>query len=370
VRRVTLLVLLLLWGFAAPVPGGPVGVRIKDLARIQGVRDNQLVGYGLVTGLDGTGDRPGTGFTIQTLSNLLENLGITIPPDEISVRNVAAVMVTATLPPFAREGTRLDVTVSSLGDATSLHGGVLLQTPLVAADGKVYAVAQGPIAVGGYGAGAPSGSQVVSNHLTVGRIPNGAIVERTVPVEMTLGDSVRILLRQPDFSTARSMVEVINQTLSPGGEPLAWAEDAGSVLVRIPPGVGPVDFVAAVENLRVVPGGIARVVINERTGTIVAGAGVTLQPVAISQGNLNIEVRNQPLVSQPEPFSGGRTAIVSESEINVSNETRPFTVLQGAATLGELARALNAMGLSSREIISIFQALKAAGALQAELVII
>ncbi|MBD3335975.1 MAG: flagellar basal body P-ring protein FlgI [Candidatus Eisenbacteria bacterium] len=347
-----------------------VGVRIKDMAHMEGVRDNQLIGYGLIMGLDGTGDRPNTGFTLQTLSNMLEAMGITIPPDEIAVRNVAAVMVTATLPPFAREGSRLDVTVSSIGDASSLAGGVLLQTPLRAADGRVYAVAQGSITLGGYGAGAPSGSQVVSNHLTVGRVPNGAIVEVGPEFPFALGDSLRIILHQPDFSTARRVAEAINAKYGRTVDPLAAAEDAGTVLTRVPDGLAAVDFAAEIENLRVVPSTVARVVINERTGTIVAGADVTLQPVAISQGNLNIEVRNQPLVSQPAPFSEGETAIVSESEIEVGNEASPFTVLAGAATLGELARALNAMGLSSRDIISIFQALKTSGALQAELVIL
>lgn len=358
---------------AAQGPAGPassVGVRIKDLAGIEGVRDNQLVGYGLVMGLDGTGDRAGTGFTIQTLSNVLEAMGITIAPDEIAVRNVAAVMVTATLPPFAREGSRVDATISSIGDASSLKGGVLLQTPLMAADGDVYAVAQGSVTVGGFGAGAPSGSQVLSNHVTVGRIPNAAIVEKTVKMQAASGDTVRILLNRPDFTTARSMAEAINRHLAPEGTIIASAEDPAAVTARIPAGENGVDFVAAVENLRVVPSSVASVVINERTGTIVAGAGVTLQPVAISQGTLNIEVRNTPLVSQPAPLSGGETAVVSESDIQVGNASSPFTVVGGAATLGELARALNAMGLTSRDIISIFQALKASGALQADLVIL
>ncbi|MBU1699620.1 MAG: flagellar basal body P-ring protein FlgI [Candidatus Eisenbacteria bacterium] len=362
-----ILCLLLMPGMSQ---GQDVGVRIKDLARIEGVRNNQLTGYGLVMGLDGTGDRSGTGFTIQSLANVLEGMGITISKDDMSVRNVAAVMVTATLPPFFREGGELDVTISSIGDASSLMGGILLQTPLLAADGLVYAVAQGAVTLGGYGAGAPSGSQVLSNHLTVGRIPNGAIVEKTVPVILSSGDSLKILLHRPDFSTARRLVEAINSSLGDANGDLANAEDAGTVISRIPSGQSAVHFVAELENLRVIPGVSARVVINERTGTIVAGAGVTLQPVAISQGNLNIEVRNQPYVSQPGAFSGGETTVVSESDISVGNEISAFTVLGGAATLGELARALNAMGLSSRDVISIFQALKAAGALQAELVVL
>jgi flagellar P-ring protein precursor FlgI len=279
-------------------------------------------------------------------------------------------MVTATLPPFFREGGQLDVTVSSIGDASSLMGGILLQTPLIAANGEVYAVAQGPITLGGFGAGSPGGSQVLSNHLTVGRVPNGAIVEKSVAMQLSSGDSLRIFLDRPDFSTAQRLAEVINSSFGAPGAELALAEDAGTVLSRIPAGQSAVRFVSELENLRVIPGVAARVVINERTGTIVAGAGVTLQPVAISQGNLNIEVRNQPLVSQPGPFSGGETALVNQSDISVGNEVTAFTVLGGAATLGELARALNAMGLSSRDVISIFQALKAAGALQAELVVL
>jgi len=240
----------------------------------------------------------------------------------------------------------------------------------MAADGDVYAVAQGSVTVGGFGAGAPSGSHVLSNHVTVGRIPNAAIVEKTVKMQAASGDTVRILLNRPDFTTARSMAEAINRHLAPEGTIIASAEDPAAVTARIPAGENGVDFVAAVENLRVVPSSVASVVINERTGTIVAGAGVTLQPVAISQGTLNIEVRNTPLVSQPAPLSGGETAVVSESDIQVGNASSPFTVVGGAATLGELARALNAMGLTSRDIISIFQALKASGALQADLVIL
>lgn len=343
-------------------------VRLGDLARAQGVRDNQLVGYGLVVGLTGTGDKS-AGFAMQSVSTMLEALGVTVPPSEVSVRNVAAVIVTATLPPFVKPGARIDVTVSSLGDAKSLKGGVLVQTPLRAADGAIYAAAQGPVSLGGFGAEGAQGNQETVNHLTVGRIPNGALVEREVFTEFMQDGRLRLTLQRPDFTTAQRLVEAVEGVWGPGR---AQALDAATVEVRCPDSTrdGAVRFLAQLENLPVVPAECARVVINERTGTIVAGGQVVIQPVAIAHGNLNIRVGTQTGVSQPMPFGQGETTLVTESDIAMQSDGGQFTLLDQGASLQEIARALNAMGVSSRDMIAIFQAIKEAGALQAELVVL
>jgi flagellar P-ring protein precursor FlgI len=365
-RRAGLLGLLAL--LLLPAAPGAAGTRVGDLARAQGVRDNQLVGYGLVVGLTGTGDKS-AGFAMQSVSTMLEALGITVPPSDVSVRNVAAVIVTATLPPFAKAGSRIDVTVSSLGDAKSLKGGVLVQSPLRAADGAIYAVAQGSVSLGGFGAEGVQGNQETVNHLTVGRIPSGALVEREVPADFVLDGRIRLTLQQPDFATARSLADAVEEVCGPGA---AEALDAATVAVSCPDSTrdGAVRFLARLEALTITPGGRARVVINERTGTIVAGGQVTIQPVAIAHGNLSIRVGTETGVAQPLPFAQGETAIITESEIDMASEGGQFTLLEQGTSLNEIARALNAMGVSSRDMIAIFQAIKEAGALQAELVVL
>jgi flagellar P-ring protein precursor FlgI len=367
--RIGLLLALLGIGILAPGAANATGSRLRDIARIQGVRENQLVGYGLVVGLTGTGDKSSTGFTLRSMSSLLEAMGVTINPNDMDVKNVAAVLVTATLPPFTRQGSRIDVTVSSLGDAKSLKGGVLVQTPLRGADGHIYAVAQGPLSLGGFSAEGPGGTAASTNHLTVARIPNGAIVEREVPVTFMVSGQFAITLDRPDFTTARRVADTINTTLAPG---LAAAVDAATVVVANPDSTlaGTVQLLSRVEDLRVTPTTRARVVINERTGTIVAGGDIVIQPVAISHGNLNIEVTATTGVSQPPPFSPGQTAVVQESGVGVSSGGGQFTLIEKGTTLSEIARALNSMGVSARDMIAIFQAIKEAGALQAELVVL
>jgi flagellar P-ring protein FlgI len=347
-------------------PGPAAAVRIRDLAHFQGVRENQLVGYGIVVGLDGTGDKRTTGFTLRTMSNLLESVGVTMRPEEIAVKNVAAVMVTATLPPFAREGTRLDVTVASIGDAASLRGGLLVQTPLEAADGKIFAVAQGPLLVGGYQADSPSGTRVTQNIVTVGRIPGGAIIEREVGYVLPAGGDIRLVLERPDFTTANRVAQGINRVLA--GK--ARALDAGTVQIALGEAPdSPVELMAQIGEMDVEPGTPARVVINERTGTIVAGGEVRLLPVAISHGSLSIRINTQSQVFQAPPFSpqGTQTTVVPQSQIKVSDQKGAFFSSEGASTLEELAKALNTLGVTPRDVIAIFQALKEAGALQAEL---
>ncbi len=364
-----LLITLSLLGPLAADAAAAAGSRVRDIARVQGVRENQLVGYGLVVGLTGTGDKSATGFTLRSMSSLLEAMGITIGPNEMNVKNVAAVMLTATLPPFTREGSRIDVTVSSLGDAKSLKGGILVQAPLRGADGRVYVVAQGPLSMGGFGAEGPGGTSASTNHLTVARIPNGGLVEREVSVSFIESGEFEIILNQPDFTTARRVVEAVTALLGKGS---AATLDAATIVVMCTDTTraATIEALARVEELKVVPAVRARVVINERTGTIVAGGEIVIQPVAISHGNLNIEVNASTAVSQPAPYSMGTTAIVQESGVGISSGGGQFTVLKKGTTLNEIASALNAVGVSSRDMIAIFQAIKEAGALQAELVVL
>lgn len=347
-------------------PDVPV-VRIKDIARLETVRENQLTGLGLVVGLSGTGDGRGSLANVQMVANMLERFGISVDVDELRLRNAAAVMVSATLPPFARPGDQIDVTVSSFGDARSLQGGFLLQTPLVAANGQVYAVAQGPISIGGFNARG-GGSSVQRNHPSVGTISGGAIVERSVPMELGDGETLTWVLREGDFTTAHRVAEAINERF---GEALARAVDQSAVVVRIPQVLrtNPVPFVAMVEELTIRPDAVAQVVINERTGTVVLGHDVRIATVAVAHGGLTVRVQPKVDVSQPPPFSDGETVVTRSREITAEEERGQLMVLQSGASVSELVSALNAVGASPRDIIAILQAIKAAGALYGELVV-
>jgi len=343
--------------------------RIKDIASVEGARENSLIGYGLVIGLNGTGDKTGTTFTVQSLSSMLNKLGIVVDPKAVKIKNVAAVVVTAKLPPFVKSGSTVDVVVSSLGDATSLQGGTLLLTPLKGPDSKVYAVAQGPISIGGF-TGGKDGDTVQKNHPTVGRIASGAMVEKQVGQSVVYGEAVTLLLRQQDFTTAVRVSTAINANFGQGSaEPI----DSGTVRVRIPEAQKShvVEFLASVEGLEVVTDVPAKVVVNERTGTIVMGDHVRLSEVAVSHGNLTIRVKTDFNVSQPAPFSEkGNTVVVPEQKTTVTEEDAKIMVLKGGANIGDVVTALNAIGVTPRDLIAILQAIKVAGALQAELEIL
>nr|WP_240048477.1 flagellar basal body P-ring protein FlgI [Crenalkalicoccus roseus] len=347
-------------------PAAAQSVRIKDIADIEGVRDNQLVGYGLVVGLPGTGDRLRTAvFTRQTLIGMLERLGVNTRDNEarLETRNVAAVMVTANLPAFARQGSRIDVSVSALGDATNLMGGTLLVTPLLGADGEVYAVAQGAVSTGAVAARGAAAS-VQRGVPTAARIANGAIVEREIPYAMAGRPTIRLALRNPDFTTARRIAAAINGA---AGAPVATATDPRTVSLALG-GRDPVAFLTDVEQLRIEPDQVARVVIEEASGTIVMGANVRVSTVAVAQGNLTIRITEMPQVAQPNPLARGETVVVPRTEIEVDDQAgRRVGVLQGGVTLQELVRGLNALGVGPRDLIPILQSIKAAGALQAEL---
>ncbi len=344
-------------------------VRIKDLANINGVRDNQLVGYGLVVGLDGTGDGKKSRFTIQSFVSMLEKMGVTVKASDIAVSNVAAVMVTAELPPFAKTGRRIDVLVNSIGDAKNLQGGTLLMTPLKAANGQVYAVAQGPVNTGGFTAEGQAGS-VQKNFPTVGRVIDGALVEREVNFDLNSKRSLTLSLRQPDFTTVTRMTDAINGLFY---DQVAAAQDAGTVEVKVPMAYlgNIVGLVAMIEKLEVQPDITARVIINERTGTVVMGENVRISTIAIAHGNLSIVIKESPQVSQPLPFSeGGETVVTPDTDLSVVEGENQLVVMPSGTSIGEVVNALNALGVSPRDLIAIFQAIKAAGALQAELEVI
>jgi len=342
--------------------------RIKDIADFEGVRDNLLVGYGLVVGLNGTGDSlTNSGFTKQSLIGMLERLGVNTRDDVLKTANVAAVMVTATLPAFTRQGVRIDVSVAALGDAKSLLGGTLLVTPMIGADGEVYAVAQGQVAVSGFSA-AGAAQSVVKGVPTNGRIANGAIVEREIDFRMANLRTVRVALRNPDLTTARRVAQAINGFV---GQPTAAAIDPATVTVQVPdsyPG-GIVALLTDVEQLRVAPDQVARVVIDETSGVIVMGENVRISTVAIAQGNLTVRITETPQVSQPTPFStGGTTAVVPRTDIQVDEEKgKKLAVINSGISLQELVNGLNALGIGPRDMITILQSIKAAGALQAEI---
>ena len=343
-------------------------VRVKDVARVDGVRRNQLLGYGLVVGLNGTGDKSGAEFTTQTTANLLEKLGVSVPPADIKLKNVAAVMVTADLLPFSRAGQRVDAAVSSMGDAKSIQGGTLLLTPLRAANGQVYAVAQGPVSIGGFAAEA-EGSSVQQNHPTAGRIPGGALLERDAPLPDLGTGRVDLLLERPDFTTAARLAGAVDGRFGPG---VAQAVDAGRVRVLVPEenAGDTVGFLASLEALTLESDTVARVVVDEKTGTVVLGERVKIRPVAVSHGNLTIQVTPYTEVSQPQPFARGRTVAKDRAEVQATEQQGQVVLLDKGEDLASLVAALNALGVSPRDLIAIFQVLKAAGALEAELEIL
>lgn len=345
-------------------------VRLKELVTIEGVRDNQLLGYGLVVGLAGTGDRKQTTFSVQTLTNLLERMGVNVQASQITVKNTAAVMVTATLPPYAQPGSKLDVTIAAMGDAPDLRGGLLVLTSLRAASGEVYAVAQGPVVTGGFTVGRTGTGQTV-NHPTVGRIPGGAIVERGAP-SVNLTSKVNLQLKEGDFTTAGRIAGKINQQFPAAGGPVAHAANSALVSVQVPPAFRDrtIEFVGELEDLTVDVDRTAKIVVNERTGTIVLGKAVRIAPVAILHGNLSVEIQTTFAISQPSPESSGTTAVVPETSVGVKEERVKNVVLKEGATVEELVRALTAVGSTARDVIAILQNLKASGALDAELEVI
>ncbi len=362
------------WGAALlvltlSVPTAALGQsRIKDIADFEGVRENQLVGYGLVVGLDGTGDDLDNAiFTRESLIGMLQRLGVNARSEDLSTENVAAVMVTADLPAFARQGTRIDVSVSTIGDAESLLGGTLLVTPILGADGEVYAVAQGPVAVAGFSA-AGNAQSITKGVPTAGRIPNGAIIERELGFELEQLNSVKISLRNPDLTTARRVAQAINRFV---GLPAARSTDPSTVVLAVPNTYkgDTIDLLTDIEQLPVRADQVARVVIDERSGVIVMGENVKISTVAIAQGNLTIRITETPQVSQPSPFSNtGNTEVVDRTNIEVSeDEDRKLAVLPAGVSLQELVNGLNALGIGPRDMITILQAIKAAGALQAEI---
>ncbi len=347
------------------------GVKIGNISSVEGVRDNQLIGYGLVVGLDGTGDGTNSKFTIFSMVNILKRMGIILPQADIrslQPKNIAAVMITAIVPPFARNGQKIDVTVSSIGDAKSLQGGVLLQTALKAANGKIYAAAQGAISIGGFNFGGGGGS-TQKNHPTVGRIPSGAIVENSVNSSMLDNNKkLHLLLDKPDFTTASNVSNAINGSF---GSHIAKAANPEEINVSLPDAYSnnPVAFISRIENIDVKGHMIARVVLDERTGTVVIGGDVRIMPVAVSQGSLTVTITNKTEVSQPLPFSKGKTAKVPKKTIKVTEKKSHFVEL-GNSTVADLVKALNAMGATPRDMMAIFQAISASGALEAKLTII
>jgi flagellar P-ring protein FlgI len=364
-RQLTVIGLLALL-IQAPLIGA--GTRLKDLAAIEGVRENQLVGYGIVVGLNGTGDKRQTVFSAQTLTNVLQRMGVAVNPAAILVRNTAAVMVTAALPPFAQPGTKIDISVAAVGDANNLQGGLLILTPLRAANGQVYAVAQGSVITGGFVAGRGGNNQTV-NHPTAGRVPEGAIVEQAPPT-VEPGSVLRLQLHDADFTTAARIVQAVNKSFGSAGA-IASAKNSGLVEVQIPADFRnrSVEFIAQVEGIQVDPDVRARIVINEKTGTVVLGSDVRISPVSILHGNLTVEVQTSYAVSQPAPFSGpgAQTAVVPQVNVGVKEDKARDVVLKEGASVDELVRALIAIGSTPRDIIAILQNLKAAGALNAEI---
>ena len=351
--------------------------RIKDVAHFEGVRANQLIGYGLVVGLDGTGDNKQAEFTIQSVSAMLSRMGIRIDPNQILLRNVAAVMVTATLPAHAQPGTGMDVLVSAMGNARSIVGGTLVLTPLMGVDGQTYAMAQGPVQVGGFGATGKSGSRVQKNHLNAGRVPNGAIVERPIATEVSVDAEgrIKLLLKHPDFTTARNIVDTINRSNeilelpAEGDQAIASIATSGSLNLQVPAQYQNTvpRFISLIEGLEVFTDAVAKVVINSRTGTVVLGENVRISPVAVAHGSLTLTVNETQGVSQPNPLAAGDTRVTQSSNVSMVEESAGLQMVQGGATLAEIVEALNALGATPREMIDILQAVSASGSLHAEL---
>ncbi len=369
-RAVAMLAALAAVLLALSAPASASSARIKDMVDVEGVRDNMLIGYGLVVGLNGTGDSLNNSpFTEQSLVGMLERMGVNTRGTNLRTKNVAAVMVTATLPPYSAQGTRIDATVSAMGDSKSLLGGTLLVTPLLGADGEVYAVAQGPIAVSGFSAQG-QGASVTRGVPTSGRISSGAIVEREIQFTLAELPVLRLSLRNPDFTTAQRVATAINIQLR-GNR--AQATDPSSVLLSVPEARRGdiVGLITEIEQLRVTPDQVARVVVDEKSGVIVMGENVRISTVAIAQGNLTIRVTETPQVSQPGPFSQGQTAVVPRTDIQVDDQSNNrLAVMNSGVTLQELVQSLNALGVGPRDMIAILQSIKAAGALQAEIEVI
>ncbi len=346
-------------------------VRIKDIAEFQNEQQQDLIGYGLVIGLDGSGDGNGTQFTTQSLVNMMERMGLTVEADKVKVKNVAAVMVTARISSNQPKGSYFDVTVSSIGDAKSLQGGTLLLTPLSSADGITRAVAQGPISIGGFNVQVDENNKIFNNYTLVGRVPNGAKIDNPIVADdQNNAKQVYLTLRNPDFTTAHRVAERINIKYGT----LAYPQDAGTVRLEIPDSLmypnTRIEFISDIGLLQVVPDNPARVVINERTGTIVAGEHVTIDAVAVAHGTITVNIQSTPVISQPEPFSQGQTVVTQDSRINIRDEKARVVELQRSVYLSDVANALNRIGATPRDIIAIFQAMKQAGALRAELVIL
>ena len=344
--------------------------RIKDIAGIKGVRDNQLIGYGLVVGLNGTGDDTKVLPTLQSIASMLTRMGVKTIADlqKLRVDNVAAVLVTANLPPFTKTGTKLDVTVSSFGNSESLQGGQLITTPLKGVDGKIYAIAQGPVSIGGFSAGS-GGSGTQKNHPTVGHVPSGALVEREIVLDFNNKKQIEIILNKPDFTTASRVAIAVNDTLK---EDIAASMDASTITVEIPEDfiARVVPFMAMIEAINVKPDTVAKIVLNERTGTVIMGSNVRISTIAVSHGNLTIHIKTRSSVSQPQPFSEGETIVTEESDVYVQEEERKLMVVKEGVSIGEVVNALNAIGVTPRDLIVILQTIKAAGALNAKLEII
>ena len=371
ILRVSIFLAALLASAALWWPAPAEAARIKEVASVQGVRMNQLVGYGLVVGLDGTGDQNTQApFATQSLLALLQQMGVTVPPGQnMQLKNLATVMVTAQLPAFAQPGQTIDVNVSSLANAKSLRGGTLIATPLKGADGQIYAMAQGNLIVGGAGASA-AGSKVQINHLSAGRIPEGATVERAVATPMNQGDSIQLDLNSSDYSTAREVVNAINQRMGPG---TADALDGRAIRVRMPGSADArVAFLAEIQNLDVRPATpAAKVVINARTGSVVMNQAVTLAPCAVAHGNLSVTVSTTPTASQPGPFArAGQTVVTERADITIAQQSGSLVQMAPGAKLGDVVKALNTLGATPQDLLAILQAMKTAGALMAELEVI
>ncbi|MEY2407481.1 MAG: flagellar P-ring protein FlgI [Verrucomicrobiota bacterium] len=354
---------------ALAASSGRAGTRVKDLTVVAGARDNQLVGYGLVAGLAGEGDK-NLAFTVQSIANTLQRFGITVPAATLQSKNVAAVIVTADIPAFLKPGARLDIHVSAIGDAKTLQGGILLQTPLLGADGKVYAVGQGALSIGGFsaGTGGAGGASVQKNHPTVAQIIGGALVEREIPASIVRDNHVELLLREPDFTSSARLAEAINARFTNSSH----AIDATTVRIEVPEAYqgSPIEFIARLEAVEITPDTPARIVINERTGTIVANARIKISSCAVSHGNLTINIASSLDVSQPGAFSSkGDTVVVPRTETTVTENKASLVTLPELPTVEKVASSLNALGVTPRDIMAIFQAMKQAGALQAELVI-